>query len=193
MTLEQFNDDIVDFGDLKTWCWDNDCDICDSIYSEDDRDSIIDEDLYNWAREYNWREIYRMLSEIPTGDYYYLNGDYGWEEVEYDFERWKDDVRDWGIENGAFDDEEESAYDCLEDETDPYELEPIEDEDILLSDMFSDDVVDKKMDKNEEKTAEQQEENESEDSLEETFEDFKEAFDGLLGWEEENELMEENE
>jgi len=141
MTLEQFDEEICDFGDLKDWCYEHECDICEDIYSEDDMNYQINESLVDWAREYEWQELYRILDNIPSGENWYRWSDYGeWVYAEGDFDEYKEDVRRWGIRNGefnenSFDDEDE------EEEVDPYILEPTEKEDVALDDMFSSDEI----------------------------------------------------
>ena len=140
MTLDEFDEEICDFGDLKDWCSEHECEICDDIYSEDDMNYQINENLVEWAREYTWEELYRILDSIPTGENWYRWSDYAeWVYADSDFDDYKEDVRQWGIRNGEFN--ENSFDDDDEEEVDPYILEPTEEEDVALDDMFSSDEV----------------------------------------------------
>lgn len=140
MTLDEFDEEICDFGDLKDWCYEHGCEYCDDICSEDDMHYQINECLVDWAREYTWEELYRILDNIPTGENWYrLCDDGDWTYAECYFDDYKEDVRQWGIRNGEFN--EDSFDDDDEEEVDPYILEPTEKEDVALEDMFSNDEV----------------------------------------------------
>ena len=71
MTRQYFIDNINYWSELLEFCSDEDCDVCEDIYSEDARDDCIDEELVDMARNNNWREMYNILDSIPGGyDYY---------------------------------------------------------------------------------------------------------------------------
>ena len=141
VTLEEFDDEICDFGDLKGWCDEHGCGYCDDVWDDYSMNENINERLVDWAREYSWDELYRILDEIPTGYDWYVCDEYDGTWSAADFDNYKSWCRDWGIENDEFyvhgdDDEDEEEY------VDPYELEPTEEEDVSLDDMFSsNDVV----------------------------------------------------
>lgn len=157
MTLDEFDEEICDFGDLKDWCYEHGCEYCDDIYSEDDMHYQIDESLVEWAHDYTWQELYRILDNIPTGENWYRWSDDGeWTYAECYFDEYKEDVRQWGIRNSEFN--EVSFDDEEEEEVDPYILEPTEKEDVALEDMFSSDEVPMVEVKEDEREAEEEQE-----------------------------------
>ena len=171
MTREQFEEEICDFGDLKEWCWEHDCSICENIYDEDSMDDWVNECLVDWARDHTWRELYRILEELPTGESWYYMNDWGdWEYCECNFNEWKDEVLAWADENGEFNEKsfEDDEY------VDPYILEPTEAEDVALEDMFSSDEV--------QVMAVKEEENESEEEQEEFYDIFVPEGSEDLDW-----------
>ena len=140
MTLETFDEEVCDFSDLKDWCSEHSCEYCDDVYDDYAKNDRINEDLVDWARECTWEELYSILDNIPTGYDWYTYNDYGeWSPA--DFDSYKSWCRDWGIENDEFYNPEYEDEDEDED-VDPYELEPTEEEEVSLDDMFSsDDIV----------------------------------------------------
>lgn len=143
MTRQEFIDDICTWGDLISFCYDEDCDICEDIYSEDSRDDHINEHLVEWARENDWEELCGKLNDIPDGyDYYYLD-DYGEFHGADDgmFDDYKDEVLEWMDNGGWWEDEEEEYYEEPTLEEEAYEededLTPLEPEDISIRALFS--------------------------------------------------------
>lgn len=118
MTRQEFLDDVCDFSELREFCYDNDCGICDDIYDDESKDDYINEHLSDMADD--WRSLYRILDDIPTGyDYYRLDdyGDFNGLDDD-DFEDYKDEVLEWMDNNEYWD----------EDEDDEEEYFPPEDE-----------------------------------------------------------------
>lgn len=117
MTLQDFDEDVTYFYELHDFCVENDCDFLDEYF--DDLDKEVNDDLYEWIRygDYDWEDVYSALSNVSTGyDFYRKDGQLDYVGCDNtDFETLKNDVREWAIENGIFeqpgeedgDDEEE--------------------------------------------------------------------------------------
>lgn len=121
MTRQEFLDDVCDFSELREFCYDNDCSICDDIYDDESKDDYINEHLSDMADDAeDWKSLYCTLRDIPSGYDYYRLDDYG----EFngldgaDFEDYKDEVLEWMDDNEYWD----------EDEDDEEEYFPPEDE-----------------------------------------------------------------
>ena len=127
MTRREFLDDVCDFSELRDFCDDNDCRICDDIYDDESKDDYINEHLSDMADDADdWRSLYRTLDDIPTGyDYYRLDdyGDFNGLDDD-DFGDYKDDVLEWMDENEYWDEDEDD-----EEEYFPPEEEYSEEED----------------------------------------------------------------
>lgn len=140
MTRAEFFENVTSWWDLKDFCSDEQCDICDDIYDEGGRDDYINECLIDWARNDSWTELLSRLEDIPTGYDYYRYDDYGeWEGlVDGDFDEIRDEVAEWMDDNGYWDDDEEEADDEDEEPIDDEEEEPpVEDEDCSLGELFA--------------------------------------------------------
>lgn len=144
MTREEFYENVTTWWDLKNFCSDEQCDICDDICDEESRDDYINECLIDWARNDSWTELLSRLEDIPTGYDYYRYDDYGdWVGLDDgDFDEIRDEVAEWMDDNGYWDDDEEEADD--EEDTpfiDPEDAEPIDDEDCSLGELFEGSVA----------------------------------------------------
>lgn len=145
MRRQDFIDDVTTWSELISFCYDEDCDVCEDIYSEDARDEDIDNNLTDWARNHSWQELYDILDAIPCGADYYYRDDWGdWHEVSDDmFDDRKQDVIDWMDDGGYWDDEvdeeDEEIFDEIDEEfpEDEEDLEPIEPEDISFTDLLT--------------------------------------------------------
>lgn len=140
MTRAEFFENVTSWWDLKDFCSDEQCDICDDIYDEESRDDYINECLIDWARNDSWTELLSRLEDIPTGYDYYRYDDYGeWEGlVDGDFDEIRDEVAEWMDDNGYWDDDEEESDDEDEEPIDDEEEEPpVEDEDCSLGELFA--------------------------------------------------------
>ena len=101
MTRQDFIDNINYWSELLDFCSDEDCDVCEDIYSEDARDDCIDEELVDMARNNNWRDMYNILDSIPDGYDYYRQDNYGdWVGVDDEFDDYKDQVLEWMDDGG---------------------------------------------------------------------------------------------
>ena len=146
MTRQEFVDEVNSWGDLIDFCNENNLDFTEDIYDEESRDNDIDEMLVDWARENNWQELYNILDRIQTG-YEYYRYDYGdWEGLgDADFDDLKEEVEEYCVRNGYFDEEEEPEEEPDEEE-EPEEEEqeeeseddmPVEDEDLSLEEFLN--------------------------------------------------------
>lgn len=138
MTRTEFLENIETFGELKDFCYDEDCSLLEDVYDEEGMDSFVNECLMDWARNDTWQELYSRLDDIPTGyDWYrYEYGD--WEVLDgEDFEDYKNDVLEWGDENDIWDAEDDEYDDDDNFESEPEEDEPApEDEDFSVCDLI---------------------------------------------------------
>lgn len=145
MTREEFERDVRDMDDLKSFCWDNDCYECDEVESSDVWNDWIEENLVDWARDNTWRDLMSILNNMDDNSGYSW---YVWDEYtsEYrpaddsDFEEYHRRVLEWADENGVFDDAEREEED--EDENfepvDPEDEEPTPDEECSFDDIYKD-------------------------------------------------------
>lgn len=145
MTRQEFLDDVCSFDELRDFCYDNDCTICDDIYDDDSKDDYINEHLSDMADDADsWQSLYRTLEDIPTGyDYYRLDdyGDFNGLDDD-DFEDYKNDVLEW-MDDGEYweedEDPEEEEYFPPEEERNEEENdeEPYEDDIQPVDELFS--------------------------------------------------------
>lgn len=135
MNRHEFIEEINSWEDLIQFCNSyNDCYICDDVYDYDEKDDYIDNNFYELCREECWTTVRDYLNEIPTGsDYYKNNGSYlDWIELDSDdFEAYKQDALNWGDDNDIWDEEE------ADDDIDEEELDPVPEENISTSELFS--------------------------------------------------------
>ena len=140
MRRQDFIDDITTWSELIEFCHDEDCDICEDIYTEDEKDEDIDRNLVDLARNNTWQELYDILESIPTGDCYYYCDDWGdWHEADDDiFDERKERVLEWMDDGDWWDEEDEEEYDEPIDviEEDEEDLAPVE-SDVPLDDLFT--------------------------------------------------------
>ena len=120
MTRIEFIQDVTDWYDLLEFCHNEDCDICEDIYSEEGKDDHFNGMLVEMARNADtWQDLYDRLEEIPNGYGHYITDGYDWLRIaeDDDFVQYKDDVLEWGDENDIWEDEYEDE-DYVEDEGD---------------------------------------------------------------------------
>lgn len=145
MTREEFLDNVNSFWELREFCNDTGCPVMDDIYDSDSRNETIEERMYDWAREYSWREVLSMLQEEENEDGYdfYRDGDCGYleglsDELVGDYAA---EALEWGDDHDIWDYDEDEEEQDNEYEPVPYEeeidLTPIEDEDFSVSDLFA--------------------------------------------------------
>ena len=134
MTANEFLENVNDYYDLKEFCSEIGCEYCDNILSDDGLDEEVEWAIGECHREYSWREIRDLLSEVPTGyNWYRLDGTFDYVGLdEYDFADSKDEVYSWAHYNGYFDEEEAEERVTREEP----EEEPLEDEDFSVADLM---------------------------------------------------------
>lgn len=135
MTRQEFLDDVCDFSELREFCYDNDCGICDDIYDDESKDDYINEHLSNMADDAeDWQSLFLTLRDIPTGYNYYRLDDYGefYGMCDADFEDYKDEVLEWMDNNEYWDEDEDD--DDEEEYFPPEDEHREEDNDVLWED-----------------------------------------------------------
>lgn len=130
MTRQEFIDDVQCWSELIDFCYEEGCYVYEDVYTSDQRDDRIDEDVSEMMRHNSWRTILDTLQtyDNQSGYEYYLLDGYGdWIGLDDDdFTSYKDDVVDWMDNNGRWDDEND------EDENIPTEAE-----DLSLDELFN--------------------------------------------------------
>lgn len=118
MTRNEFIEDVRDFDELRNFCCDNDCDECEDVYDEEERDDYINEHLVDWARDASdWDDLLSRLNGIDTDyEFYRIDGHGDLVELDgYDFDHYKSNVLDWGDRNDIWDEDEEEEEEIEED------------------------------------------------------------------------------
>lgn len=143
MTRNEFLENVTTWDELKEFCNENDCEICDCIISDDDRDDEIDSDIEDALRNDRWYDIKSYLEDIPTGySFYQRNGTFDYDGVDdYDFDRYKNDVLEWADDEGDVWDEDpddDEDYDVFAEQAAADEdiEQPPEDEDFTVGDLM---------------------------------------------------------
>ena len=144
MTRQEFIDNVTTWSELLYFCYDENIDFCEDVYTEDAKDEYFDDILVDMARDAgSWQELYDRLEEIPTGYDYYIRDDYGDFEGadDDDFDSHYEDVLEymdcneyWDDDDGDEDYEEEPVR---EEYVDPEDEEPVEEEDVSIAELFT--------------------------------------------------------
>lgn len=143
MTRREFVEEINCFEELIDICGQYGCEICEDVISRDAMHELIAADMYEYAYEYDWRDIRRWLNEIPTDAAYYLKEacfeylpiDREFDDYKQGVLEWMDDQENWEAED---DDEfEESPDQPVSCDCDDISDEPIYDEDITIVELCS--------------------------------------------------------
>ena len=126
MTKDEFYDAIEDFSDLISFCETNGCEhIVQNVRESDFFDDWVWDVLENNRTSWFWHDVRDMLDrvEAPASDYFSTPegiDDLTYEELwdEYDLDRYKDRVADWGDDEGFWDeeDDDDDDSDCCWDE-----------------------------------------------------------------------------
>lgn len=78
MTRDEFLDGINSWYELREFCSDFGCDVCECIYSQNEMDEYIDSNLLDMARNAaGWEDLLSDLQDYPTGYDYYIRDDDG--------------------------------------------------------------------------------------------------------------------
>lgn len=153
MTRAEFFENVTSWWELKDFCSEQRCELCDDVYDDESRDDYINEDLVDWARNDNWYDLRDRLNNLDAGYDYWRLDDYGeWtgldddddlEEMKREVAEWVDDYGDWDDDEEEADDDEEEVFDDEEDAPliDPEDAEPIDDEDCSLGELFEGSVA----------------------------------------------------
>ena len=145
MTRDDFQRDVSSWYDLREFCNEYGCSICEDVYSQSEMDEEIDSNLVQMARDASdWQELYSRLEDIPDGyDYYIKNEDGEFSGADdYDFDSYKADAFDWGEYEGIFEDEEEEddeyeeEPESADEPLDPDDKYEVGNEDISISELF---------------------------------------------------------
>lgn len=146
MKRQEFIDEVGCWGELIDFCNQEGCEGCEDIYSLGDRDYEIEEDLCEVVRDSSWREILDSLQayDRDSGYDYYLKNDWGDFEGLNDYEdftSYKDDVLDWGDDNGIWDEDDEDEDEEPQLYIDPEDTTPLETEDISIEELLSSNII----------------------------------------------------
>lgn len=130
MTRQEFIYNITSWRLLKDFCYDNECNECDNIYDEYERDVHIDNRLIQMATQAeSWQDLLNDLNDVTTGyEYYEMQDDVWGGLTQDDFDRYKGYVMDWMDDNDYWDEEDE---DEISDE------EPVVEEPIPVGELFT--------------------------------------------------------
>lgn len=112
MTRQEFIEGVNSFGDLISFCVDEGIDdLCNDVYDAEYLNEILLETIGNMR---DWEEIRGLLANIPTRcDYYREDGYGGYEDADYSFDDYKNEVLRHMDENEAWDEEEEMSKTIL--------------------------------------------------------------------------------
>ena len=117
MTRQEFIEDVNSFGDLVSFCVDEGIeDLCGDVYDAGYLNDILIESIGNMR---DWEEVRDFLMNIPTRcDYYREDGYGGYEDADYSFDDYKNEVLQHMDENEAWDEDEEDADDDIGEDAD---------------------------------------------------------------------------
>lgn len=113
MTRQEFIEDVNSFCDLFNFCSEEGIDgIFDDIYDAEYLNDILMETISNMR---DWEEVRGLLANIPTRcDYYREDGYGGYEDADYSFDDYKNEVLRYMDANGTWDEDEEDTEDNIE-------------------------------------------------------------------------------
>lgn len=114
MTREEFIENVGCWSELIDFCYDEGCNYCDDVYTEDSKDEYFNDIMVDMARDANdWRDLLQQLDGIPSGDDYYIRDEYGeWRCADNeDFYEYKDDVLQWADDRNVWDEDEDDDVD----------------------------------------------------------------------------------
>jgi hypothetical protein len=120
MTRDEFINGVDTWYDLREFCDEHGCSICEDIIDDDDRDDEIDSDVEDAIRNDRWYDIKGYLEDIPTGySYYRRDGRFDYVGMDdNDFEEYKSDVLEWADNEGDIwetdPEDEDEDYDVFE-------------------------------------------------------------------------------
>lgn len=126
MTRQEFIDNVENIDELREFCDEIDYDL-EGVYTEEDRDERILDEVSDMVHDCNWYDIRNFLDNQPTGyDFYYCDDWNEWEGRNYtDIDDFKNAVLEYCDDNGLFDEEEEEEIEEFEEDEEDDE-EPVE-------------------------------------------------------------------
>lgn len=108
MTRQEFINDVTWFGELKDFCYENDCDVCEDVIDSETMDEWIWDEIRDWGG--SWEDLSDALGGISQGyDWYRRDGSLDYVYLDQrDFDAYKSDVLAWADDWGnIFDGEED--------------------------------------------------------------------------------------
>lgn len=110
MTRDEFIENVNGWSDLIDFCYDYDCNYCEDVYDDEQKDDYFNERLAEMAENAgSWRELKYDLNDIPDDYDYYIRDEYGdWEGADDDdFDEYKDDILRWADDREVWDEEDD--------------------------------------------------------------------------------------
>lgn len=139
MTRTEFIEDICSWSELIDFCNSEGIYDCDDIYSRDDRDDKICDDVRELLEYHDWTAVKRNLSDIDDYDYDYYrrDGDFDWVGMDdEDLGYYKQDILDRYDAEGLWDEEDEVEDDEVDANDETIEEGASEDVDFSFSEFF---------------------------------------------------------
>lgn len=134
MTRDEFIENVQGWYDLRNFCCDENLDICEDVYSEDEKDDFYNDNLVEMARNAgSYSDLIETLNDIPNGYDWYIR-DYDYDEFneadDRDFREYKERVIDQMDDDEAWDEpEEDQSVEEVSNEIEESEAEPLESKD----------------------------------------------------------------
>lgn len=128
MLRKRFDELVTSWEDLVEFCRNEYCDICDDIYSEDEKDEFIEGAVVDWARDMPYQDLLSELQKVPIDicEYYYRNDYDEFEEADLSmFLEYKADVFEWMDENDRWEDDDEDLWETDDEEEDLVDETPL--------------------------------------------------------------------
>ena len=144
MTINEFVESITDWWDLKNFCDEYGCYICDDIYDDDGVNGYINDRLYDMCREESWEDVRDWLNNFADsyGEGYYRIDEYGdiYYMDEADFQGCKEEVLQWALRDGAVEEYDEDE-DLEEEGSEPEEVCPYEAPEFSFDELYTESNV----------------------------------------------------
>lgn len=137
MTRQEFIDGVTSLHELIDFCYEENLDYCDDVYSEESYNGRIEDELEERARNDSWQDVRDWLYYLPDRCDYYIRDNYGdWSEAnDDDFENTKNEILELYDDNDYWDEDEEEEE--IEEYHDPEDEIPVEDEDVSFDELFT--------------------------------------------------------
>lgn len=139
MTRQEFIDEICDFGDLISFCYDEDLETCDEVYSADRLDEYIAEEVTDYLRNNYWFDLRDALYDIPSGYDYYIRTD--WMEFsgadDDDFYEYKESVLDIMDDGDYWDEDDEEEEPIVQNNSESDDETPVEEEPVSIVELVN--------------------------------------------------------